>query len=118
MQDNNRRFPRANYPCQLTLWAEEEVYETILANTANIGAGGLCVYLTQSIYIGTKVDVQISFPKKTTAFKCKGIVTRSKKEGDKFYDTGIQFEPMDELKQAFILGQVAELVEQEKKGQG
>jgi len=117
MFDSNRRkYPRANYPCQLTVWLVDGSNETILANTSNIGTGGLSVHLNQGITVGTRVDIQLNFTAPSTPFKCKGTVVRSHKENEKFYNIGIQFDPLDEIKFAFLDGKVAELIELEKKG--
>ena len=117
MFDSNRRkYPRANYPCQLTMWVINGPNETILANTSNIGLGGLAVHLNQSFEVGTKVDIQLNFTNPSTPFRCKGIVVRSFKDNDKFYNIGIVFEPMGDLKIAFLDSKVSELIEIERKG--
>jgi hypothetical protein len=116
--DNRRKYPRANYPCQLTMWLDDGSHETILANTSNIGLGGICVHLNHMVSVRTKVDIQLNFINPTTPFKCRGTVVRSVFKGDKFYDTGIQFEPLNELKFAFLDGKVAELIALEQKGKG
>lgn len=114
--DNRRRYPRANYPCHLTMWMADGTNETILANTSNIGSGGLAVNLNQAIDLGTKVDIELNFTNPTTLFKCKGVVVRSIRESEKFYNVGIQFEPLGEIKFAFLDGKVSDLIEMEKKG--
>ena len=112
---NKRRYPRANYPCQLTMWVDHGPAETILANTANIGLGGLCVHLNQGIDVGARVDIQLQFRNPTTPFKCSGRVVRSVKENEKFYNIGIEFDPLSELKFAFLDEKVTELIDLEKK---
>jgi hypothetical protein len=114
--DKRRKYPRANYPCQLTMWLADGRSDTILANTSNIGVGGLSVPLNQSVPVGTKVDIHLSFKNSTTPFKCQGTVVRSVKESDRFYSIGIQFEPLNELKSAFLSGHVSELIDLEEKG--
>jgi len=64
-----------------------------------------------------KVDIQLHFTNPTTPFRCKGIVRRCKQEGEKYYNVGIEFEPLGELKYAFLDGKVSELIELEQKGQ-
>ncbi len=113
---NRRRYPRANYPCQLTLWLEDGSNETILANTSNIGVGGLAVHLNQGIDPGTRVDILLNFIKPSTPFKCKGNVVRSAKESEKFYTIGIQFDHLEDIKHSFLEAKVAELIELEQKG--
>jgi hypothetical protein len=113
---NKRKYPRANCPCQLTLWMADGSNETILANTSNIGIGGLCVYLNQGVSVGTKVDIQLNFTNSTTPFRCGGSVVRSIPESEKFYNIGIQFEPLNELKRSFLDGIISELVDLEQDG--
>ena len=117
MVDNNRRrYPRANYPCQLTMWPASGPTETILANTSNVGVGGLCVFLNHEITVGTKVDVQLQFPNTTTLFKCRGLVVRCEQESEQFFNTGIQFEVLDEISYALLNGKISEIIRMEKKG--
>ena len=114
--DNRRKYPRANYPCQITIWPENGANETILANTSNIGLGGLCVHLNLKITVGTKVDILLNFLNPSTPFKCRGKVVRCNLKADKFYDTGIEFEPLEEIKNSFLEGKIAELIGLEQKG--
>jgi hypothetical protein len=117
MFDSNRRkYPMANYPCQLTTRMSDGPHETISANTSNVGIGGLCAYLNQKIDTGTKVDIQLHFSESTTPFKCRGVVVRCNQESDHSYNTGIQFEPLNELKQAFLEGKISEIIGLEQKG--
>jgi hypothetical protein len=113
---NRRKYPRANYPCQLTIWLTDGINETILANTSNVGTGGLCVHLNQGIGVGTKVDININFTNTTTPFRCNGVVVRSARDSEKFYNIGIQFNPLNELKHAFLVEKVSELIALEQKG--
>lgn len=117
MFDSNRRkYPRANYPCFLTIWHDDGFTDTTLANTCNIGVGGLAVKLDHDLPAHSKVGMQINFTVPTTLFKCAGIVLRSNKEAERIYHIAIQFDPMDEVKHAFLEAKVAELLELEKKG--
>ena len=117
MFDSNRRkYPRANYPCQLTMWMANGYNETILANTSNIGIGGLCVHLNQGINLGTRVDILLNFTNTTTPFRCRGVVVRSLQESEKFFNLGIEFDSLEELKRSFLEGKIAELIELEQKG--
>ncbi len=117
MDDSNRRkYPRANYPCQLTMWLADGSNETILANTSNIGVGGLCVHLNQGVDVGTKVDILLTFADSTSPLKCRGVVVRSFKGEEQFYNIGIQFDPLDEQRSSFLKGKVSELIDLEQKG--
>jgi len=113
---NRRKYPRANYPCQFTIWLADGSNETILANTSNVGRGGVCVHLNQVLDVGTKIDLQLSFKSSTTPFRCHGVVVRCVQESEKFYNVGIQFEPLNELKYAFLDGVISELIDLEQKG--
>ncbi len=108
---NKRRFPRANYPCSLTIWQEGGL-DTLLANTANIGAGGLSVHLDQRLEIGLKVDIRVDFSK-TETFQCCGRVLRCQENqpsgSPKFYAVAIVFEGLDEEKVFYLKKQVERL---------
>jgi hypothetical protein len=103
---HNRKFPRANYPCFLTLWQGND-FGTIMANTANIGAGGLLVYLSQGLMVGAKVEIKIDFTQ-DESLRCSGLVLRCQKnkEGDEEtkspYSVAIVFEGLDEGKAVFL----------------
>jgi len=113
---DQRKYPRANYPCHLTIWGEDSHCETILAYTSNIGVGGACVQLNQGFLKGLKVTVQLDFPRPDHPFKSKGVVVRCKDEGNKLYSIGIKFEALSEEKHAFMEAKVTELIRLEKKG--
>jgi hypothetical protein len=98
------------------MWLANGGNETILANTSNIGIGGLCVHLNHVVDLGTKVDVMLNFTNTTSPLKCCGVVVRCLKESEEYYNTGIQFEPLSELKAAFLEGKISELIELEQKG--
>jgi hypothetical protein len=112
--ENRRRYPRANYPCQLTVWISDDITETMMANTSNIGVGGVCVFLHRDLIERAKVHIQLYFPEVTTPFKCSGHVLRCAPDGDKFYKIAIEFDPLNELQQAFMESKVSELLELEK----
>jgi PilZ domain len=113
---DRRKYPRANYPCLLTIWLEEGLNETILANTSNIGVGGLYVRLNQRIDPGTKVDVQVNFPDTAAPYRCRGVVLRSMRASERIYNISIQFEPLNEFKHAFIEKKISEILAFERKG--
>ena len=112
--DNKRKFPRADYPCSLTVWRQHGDQDVIMAHTANIGAGGLAAHLDQKLIIGVVLDIRIDFPSHSTPFKCKGKVVRCEEGpatgGKLFYVVGVEFEAMDEVKQAYLQGVVSDLI--------
>ena len=111
---NKRKFPRANYPCSLTIWSDHANPQVIMGYTANIGAGGLCAHVTQELLVHSALEVRVEFPHQSTPFKCKGKVAHCEHcidpQGKKFYAVGVEFEPMDELRQAYLQGVVSELI--------
>lgn len=113
-EQNNRKFPRANYPCFLTLWQGSD-FGTVMANTANIGAGGLLVHLSQGLMIGAKVEIKIDFAKEES-FRCTGLVLRCQKNKDEDeeprspFSVAIVFEGLDEPKVAFLKKTVDQLI--------
>jgi hypothetical protein len=98
------------------MWMMNGENETILANTSNIGVDGLCVHLNQGIMVGTKADIILNFRNSTPSFSCNGVVVRSRKEREKFYNTGIKFDPLSASKRAFLDERVSELIDLEQKG--
>ncbi len=116
--DNKRKFPRAAYPCSLTLWCEGGGEDVILTQTVNIGAGGLLVHLIRSIEVGSVLEVSIEFPKQTTSFKCKARAVRcisiADDSGQKLFAVGVEFEPMHDVKHAYLQGVVSDLIALEK----
>lgn len=113
---NRRKTPRVNYPCQLIMWVSEGVYDTVLAQAANISLGGLCVHLNQAIPPGVKIDIQIDFTDMPTPFRCRGVVVRCQQDSKKAFDIGVQFEPLSEPQHTFLDKKISELIELEKKG--
>ena len=91
----------------------ENNFGTILANTANIGAGGLLVHLNQKLAIEVKVEVRIEFSK-AEIFQCFGRVLRCHEDqssGEKtFYAIAIAFEGLDEAKIAYLKGRIDKLL--------
>jgi hypothetical protein len=112
MSDTNRRkYLRVNYPCQLTLWLPEGPNGMMLANTSNVGLGGLCVRVNQEILVGTKVDIQLDFTHTPTPFRCCGKVTRSMQLDKEFNSIGIEFESLSEPKHTFLRRKISELID-------
>ncbi len=116
--DNKRKCPRANYPCQITVWRADGGQDVILANTSNISAGGLCVYLNQDFLPGVRMQIKVDFTGSTTPFKCKAVVVRSERHDEQFFKTAVQFEGLDDVRLAFLEGKISELIALEKKAKG
>ena len=116
-EHQSRKFPRANYPCSLTLWQGHN-FGTIMANTANIGAGGLLVHLSEGLMIGAKIEIKIDFEKQES-FRCVGLVLRCQKnreDPDEYrspYSVAIVFDGLEESKQVFLQELVNKLLKTE-----
>ena len=89
-----RRFPRANYKCVVTL--RQEGKPTSLSTvTENIGLGGMCVLLDRSFDIFSPVEVELSLDDGKPALCTQGTVVwvvrrRDVRKGPSF-DTGVEF---------------------------
>lgn len=89
-----------------------------MTNTANIGAGGLLIFLNQSFMIGAKVEIRIEFSEKES-FHCNGLVLRCqqvKEDPDEQkgeFSVAIVFEGLDEPKVAYLKNLVDKLLDNE-----
>lgn len=114
-EQNRRKHPRVNYPCQLTMWVTQGLYDTVLAQMTDIGLGGLCARFNEEIALGIKLDIQIEFTD-MKPFTCKGFVVRCQKISEHDYNVGIQFESLNELQHGFLSGIISKLIIPESKG--
>ena len=94
-EKDRRKFDRVSYPCAITVWRADEISEVILAHTADLGAGGLSVYLNHHVPPRITVEVAMDWPD-GSKFHCKGKVLRCShdprvKEHKYFYKTIIEF---------------------------
>ena len=112
-----RKFPRANYPCLVTIHHHIDKDESILTHTENLGIGGVCVIIKKSIKLFTPASLEIDLLDTNLHVKCKGkvvwCVQRRSSENKKpsFYDTGIEFVGLTEKDQERIEEIVARLIE-------
>lgn len=94
---NNRRFPRANYRCLITIGAKG-ASKYYLTRTENIGVGGICVSLEEGLGVFNEVDIELALKDGLPPIKCKGSVVwviKSQLVKNSVcktrYDTGIEF---------------------------
>jgi hypothetical protein len=119
MTPDLRKFARANYPCSITVW-RTETSEVILANTANISAGGLCVFLNHASSVGDLLEVKIDAEEKGLNYF--GEVVRCREDGakqttspkQKFYETAIKFCAVDDKDRQDLVKFVQKLIALEK----
>ena len=99
---NRRKFPRVNYPCLIKIKSETGKLDIILTHTENIGIGGVCLIVNREIKNFLPVEVEIDLMDTENHIKCQGRVVWSiQRKGDErkkplFYDTGIEFNVIDE----------------------
>ena len=115
---NRRKFPRVNYPCMITLKTNSGKSEVILTHTDNIGIGGVCVIVNREIKMFLPVDLEIDLLDTENHVKCQGRVVWSiqRKSNEKkkplFYDTGIEFNLINEQDRQRLEGIIRRLVRQ------
>jgi len=113
---NRRKFPRANFPCLVTLRYSQEKPEAILAHTENVGMGGVCVIVKRPVKLFTPVDVEIDLLDAEAHIKCSGkvvwCVQRRNNEIKKpsHYDVGVEFVALTEDQQKHVQQVIEHLV--------
>ena len=121
-KDIKRKFPRVNYPCAITVWRQDGSCEVVMANTANISGGGICVFFNEALARETILDIRIDNFFEGNPLKCRGKVVRCKADAStvnsrqKFCEIGIEFLEMDDNQRQYLLGFVERLIELEVKG--
>ena len=95
---NKRQFPRINYPCLIVIRnGDEDKNDIVLAHTDNIGVGGVCVALRQSVKIFSVLEIELDLLDLGDHIRCKGKVAwniekeSSDKKNPKIFDVGIEF---------------------------
>jgi len=93
---NRRKFPRANYKCVITI-KKRLTSKVISTQTENIGAGGICVMITEDLGLFQGVDLEVYLSSDATPVRCGGTIVwvvkknETKQKGSYIYDTGIEF---------------------------
>jgi len=93
---NRRKFPRVNYPCLVTVKGDNKD-SNILTHTENVGAGGVCIIIKQSLKMFSTVDVELDLLDMQEHIKCAGKVVwnvkrkSSAQKKPSFYDIGVEF---------------------------
>jgi len=94
---NRRKFPRVMYPCLVTIRHEKGEKQIILTHTENIGIGGICVILKNSIKMFAPVEVEMDMLDMDEHIVCPGRIVWSVRRKDfeqakpSQYDIGIEF---------------------------
>lgn len=113
-----RKFPRAKFPCRVTVFLPKE--QIITSVTQNIGCGGIRIAMEEDIPIKTIVNLEIELPDEQT-IKCKAKVVW--KVGNKvpagknlvttLFDMGLEFCDLNKTQQKIIEALVLKLVQEE-----
>ncbi|MDO8603023.1 MAG: PilZ domain-containing protein [Candidatus Omnitrophota bacterium] len=91
---NRRKFPRASYPCVLSVKRKDQA-DNISTQTENIGLGGICVMLPKDLGIFAPVEIRLDLLDGQPTIECDGTVAwviASKEDRKKeSFDTGLEF---------------------------
>ncbi|MBU1912108.1 MAG: PilZ domain-containing protein [Candidatus Omnitrophica bacterium] len=91
---NRRKFPRASYPCVLSVKRKDHP-DSISTQTENIGLGGICVILPKDLGIFAPVEIRLDLLDSQPNIECDGTVAwviASKEDRKKeSFDTGLEF---------------------------
>ena len=90
---NRRKFPRAKYPCKITVKRKDSP-DILSTQTENIGVGGICVILSKDLGIFAPVEIQLDLLDGQPLVESDGAIVwivEKKQEPTKTYDTGIEF---------------------------
>ncbi len=119
---NKRQFPRIKYPCLIVIRnndSSDDSGSTVLAHTDNVGVGGVCVLLRQSVKTFSVVKLELDLLDLENHICCDGKVVWNveRKSGDenklKMYDVGIEFMNIAEEDQARLEKVLDRLIENE-----
>ncbi len=92
---NKRKFPRLNLRCEISIHPDEK-RAGISAVTENVGVGGVCVILDQSLERFSGCRVRLELDDQSPEIHCAGKVvwtvpTQDSATSPKRFDTGIEF---------------------------
>jgi Tfp pilus assembly protein PilZ len=97
---DKRQFPRIKYPCLVVIRNgndDEDKNNTVLTHTENVGVGGVCVSLKQSVKIFSVVEIELDLLDLGDHIRCKGKVVwnieneNTGKKSSRIFDVGIEF---------------------------
>ncbi|MFA5389375.1 MAG: PilZ domain-containing protein [Candidatus Omnitrophota bacterium] len=107
---NRRKFPRASYPCVLSVKRKDQ-QDVLSTQTENIGIGGICVILPRDLGIFAPVEIHLDLMDGQPSIECDGtvawvIVSKADKRSEAF-DTGLEFTNL-KRKDAFRINSIVE----------
>ena len=95
---DKRHFPRANYPCKITVKRKDNP-DVLTAQTENIGVGGICIIISKDLGIFAPVEIELDLLDGNEIIRCDGAavwIVGKKQEKDMIFDTGIEFTNLKE----------------------
>jgi len=111
-----RQFPRAEFPCKITLGSPLRLFTS---HTENISEGGIRAFLEDKLNPFINVSVEL-YVDREHSLKCKGKVMWVVEKINPaigrptLYDTGIKFVDMSEVDRVFIRDMVRRLTQSAK----
>ncbi|MDP2911877.1 MAG: PilZ domain-containing protein [Candidatus Omnitrophota bacterium] len=91
---NRRKFPRANYPCVISVKRKDQP-DGLSTQTENLGIGGICVILPRDLGIFAPVEISLDLLDGQLSIERDGTVAwviASKEDKKKeSFDTGLEF---------------------------
>lgn len=91
---NRRKFPRANYPCVITVKRKDHP-DILSAQTENIGTGGICVILPKDLGIFAPVEINLDLLDDQPNVECDGtvawVIASKEDKKTQSFDTGLEF---------------------------
>ncbi len=110
---NRRKFPRAGYPCRITVRRKDSP-DAVSTQTENIGIGGICVLIAKDLGIFAPVEIDLDLQDSQPVVRCDGTIVwivERKGQQDRNYDTGIEFTDLtrkDSDRISFIVKRILE----------
>lgn len=102
---DKRGFPRIKYPCLIVIRNGSDDSEKVLTHTDNVGVGGVCVALKQTIKMFSVVGIELDLLDLGDHIYCQGkVVWNVEKKSDnkkepQVFDIGIEFADIKEKDQ-------------------
>ncbi len=92
---DQRKFPRINLKCEVRLNPENSA-QTIVAETENVGVGGLCIIQQEELPRFSRCHIALDLEDDLPRLACEGkicwiIPKRDPKSKERKFDTGIEF---------------------------
>jgi len=98
VDEERRRFPRANFLCKIIVRANKKEY---FATTQNISSGGIRVILEDKLEVGTDTQITI-FTSRQIECQARVVWVLPADEIQDSFDTGIEFTQISKQDKDFL----------------